>query len=416
MNILIITMKKLIYILVLLTFTVSLNAQWVQMSGLSATQNIPALASNSSYIFAGLKTDATSIKGVYRSSNNGSSFTATTLNSYDITSIAVSGNNVFAGTESNGIYRSTDNGGTFTQVLMPAYSGEYYITISGSNIYAGMYYMSGGAIYLSTNNGTNWTLLSQVSSPVKCLAINGSNIIAGTMAGVFYSTNNGVTFTQSSLNNVNVWSIAIYNNSSNIFAGTGGSGVYLSTNNGITWSQLTLNAERVNSLIVSNSQVFAGTSDAPSTAGSFYKYTGSSWTPRNEGLPTMYFGINSLLVANNYVFMGTQSYGLCRRIASEVIGIQNISTEIPSAYSLSQNYPNPFNPSTVVRFSLPVVGLTTLKVYDMMGREVQTLVNERLQAGTYEATFDGSQLSSGMYFYRLQTNGFTETKRMNFIK
>ena len=106
-----------------------------------------------------------------------------------------------------------------------------------------------------------------------------------------------------------------------------------------------------------------------------------------------------------------------------ITGIQNISTEIQSKYSLSQNYPNPFNPVTKIRFSIPAVDSRVhgndrvlLKVYDMMGREVQTLVNESLQPGTYETTFDASKLTSGIYFYRLQTEGYTETKRMLMIK
>ncbi len=98
------------------------------------------------------------------------------------------------------------------------------------------------------------------------------------------------------------------------------------------------------------------------------------------------------------------------------VGIQNISTETPSKYSLSQNYPNPFNPITNVKFSIVNTGEVKLTVYDIVGREVQTLVNERLQPGTYEASFDGSTLNSGVYFYKLITDGFKETKRMILIK
>jgi hypothetical protein len=117
------------------------------------------------------------------------------------------------------------------------------------------------------------------------------------------------------------------------------------------------------------------------------------------------------------------------------VSVQNISTEIPSAYSLGQNYPNPFNPITKIKFSVPQVRRlfggsfphvssggyplghpVALKVYNIMGREVQTLVNERLQPGTYEVRFDGSRLTSGVYFYKLITDGFTETKKMLMIK
>lgn len=104
-------------------------------------------------------------------------------------------------------------------------------------------------------------------------------------------------------------------------------------------------------------------------------------------------------------------------------GVHNVNTELPSSHSLGQNYPNPFNSNTVVRFSLSVDSKVSIKVYDVQGREVQTLVNERLQAGTYEAGFDGSMLTSGVYFYRLvvrhggsSTDGFSETKRMVLLK
>jgi hypothetical protein len=97
-------------------------------------------------------------------------------------------------------------------------------------------------------------------------------------------------------------------------------------------------------------------------------------------------------------------------------GIENISTEIPSSYSLGQNYPNPFNPMCNVQFSMCNSGNVKIIVYNVQGREVQTLVNERLSAGTYEVKFDGSMLTSGVYFYRMVTKDYSETKRMLMIK
>lgn len=96
-------------------------------------------------------------------------------------------------------------------------------------------------------------------------------------------------------------------------------------------------------------------------------------------------------------------------------GIEKLN-ETPLEYKLHNNYPNPFNPSTVVRFSLPVVSQVSLKVYDVMGREVQTLVKERMQAGSYEVKFDGSNLNSGVYFYRIVTDEFSDTRRMLLLK
>ncbi|HEY5124119.1 MAG TPA: T9SS type A sorting domain-containing protein [Ignavibacteria bacterium] len=129
------------------------------------------------------------------------------------------------------------------------------------------------------------------------------------------------------------------------------------------------------------------------------------------------FPLQSLSGAYNQgTFGGGGNDAFIAEFTAAITGIRLISNEIPSSYSLSQNYPNPFNPRTVVRFQLSVVSNVVLKVYDVMGREVQTLVNEKLSAGTYEVTFDGSNLTSGIYFYKLTAGNFVETKRMILIK
>ena len=89
---------------------------------------------------------------------------------------------------------------------------------------------------------------------------------------------------------------------------------------------------------------------------------------------------------------------------------------IVKSYQLNQNYPNPFNPGTIISYSIPNPGFVTLKVYDMLGREVQTLVNEFQSAKTYSISFDASDLSSGIYLYKLQAGDFLEAKKMILIK
>lgn len=102
--------------------------------------------------------------------------------------------------------------------------------------------------------------------------------------------------------------------------------------------------------------------------------------------------------------------------------IKPVETKIPDKFELSQNYPNPFNPSTKIRFDIGKTEngkqktVTKLMVYDITGREITTLVNEPLQPGSYEVTFDGSKLTSGVYFYRIITEGYTNTKRMILLK
>jgi len=120
---------------------------------------------------------------------------------------------------------------------------------------------------------------------------------------------------------------------------------------------------------------------------------------------------NSVTLLKNYANIAWNIYN-----SGFNVGIKKISNNIPSSFSLEQNYPNPFNPSTKIRFAIPKNELVTLKIFDLLGREAAILVNEKLQPGTYETTFDASMLPSGVYFYSLKTNTFTDTKKMILIK
>jgi hypothetical protein len=98
------------------------------------------------------------------------------------------------------------------------------------------------------------------------------------------------------------------------------------------------------------------------------------------------------------------------------VGIEPAGNVIPKGYSLEQNYPNPFNPSTKINFSIPQSGFTSLVIYDVMGREVRTLINSQLRAGKYSIDFNADDLTSGAYMYKLKVNDFTETRKMMLIK
>ena len=131
----------------------------------------------------------------------------------------------------------------------------------------------------------------------------------------------------------------------------------------------------------------------------------------------VYITINSLSLKGNNIFAGTKGNGIWRRPLSEMIAfIEQTSSKIPSQYSLEQNYPNHFNPSTKISFSIPNSEYVTLKVYDVLGKEIATLVNEQLDAGSYFYNFDASKLTSGVYFYILRTNNFCEEKKMILAK
>lgn len=101
---------------------------------------------------------------------------------------------------------------------------------------------------------------------------------------------------------------------------------------------------------------------------------------------------------------------------SQTTEVSPVSTQVPAKYSLAQNYPNPFNPVTTIEFSLPENTFVTLKVFDITGKEVYVLVNENLSHGAYRFNFTAASLTSGTYFYKLETAKFTETKKMMLVK
>ena len=142
--------------------------------------------------------------------------------------------------------------------------------------------------------------------------------------------------------------------------------------------------------------------------------TGSTWSPNFpiQILPGAY---------NDTTFGGGAGDAFILKFSPSPVGIKNISTEIPAKYSLYQNYPNPFNPTTNIRFEIPRTSLVKLTVYDILGREVATLVNDKLGAGSYEVvwpapTGDASCIPSGVYFYKLTTNNFVDVKKMVLLK
>src|SRR5690606_25585604 len=98
------------------------------------------------------------------------------------------------------------------------------------------------------------------------------------------------------------------------------------------------------------------------------------------------------------------------------LSIQTLSSEIPESFKLHQNYPNPFNPVTNIVYDIKIKSEVKLTIYDISGKQINRLVNQTQQPGTYKYTFDGSGLPSGIYLYRLQTESFTETKKMTLVK
>ena len=124
---------------------------------------------------------------------------------------------------------------------------------------------------------------------------------------------------------------------------------------------------------------------------------------------------NFYITGKDYTGSGPTTCHVRKYYYDTLTGIIVIS-ETPEKFSLSQNYPNPFNPTTKINFAIPKQGFVTLKVYDILGKEVTTLVNEVKTAGSYSVDFNGNNFSSGVYFYKIEVNGFTDAKKMILVK
>ena len=285
-------------------------------------------------------------------------------------------------------------------------------SINGTYLFAGT---DVGGVFHSTNNGFNWIAGNSglTSTDVYALAVIGTNLFAGTgLGGVFRSTNNGTNWTAAGLTNLLIWTFAV--SDTNLFAGAY-SGVFLSTNNGTSWTEVNsgLTNSFVNTLVVYSTNLFAGT-----YGGVFLSSNnGTSWTDVSSGLTNT--DVIALVVYGANLFAGTvgNEVSVWRRPLSEMItSVEGPSKYLPTRFALSQNHPNPFNPSTKIKYSVPQTSQVQIKVYDVLGNEIETLINEEKPAGTYEVTWYAEYLRSGVYFYQLRSDSFVETKKMILMK
>jgi hypothetical protein len=203
-----------------------------------------------------------------------------------------------------------------------------------------------------------------------------------------------------------------------IFAGTScmnsgfGGNVLRSTDNGKTWTSVL----EVHSQEGIYSLVCAGSGHVLLSTLGVYGSTdkGTTWNPANAGLPQT--PILALARSRSTLFAGAQNNGIWRIPLSEATSVGEQASPRAPHYVLSQNYPNPFNSSTTIRYELPRPSEVRLSVYDMLGREVSTIVNERRNAGVYEVKFEAAGLASGVYSYRLTAGGTVTTKRFFLLK
>ena len=439
-------MKKLIFLLVaVLLTTAQLFSQWVQQP--SPTTNtleyIHFLNNNTGFIAGG--------NGLIAKTTNGGTnwvaqTTPTTLSIeyiyfFDMnTAIAVSSN---YNTNYSAILKTTNGGVNWVTKFTNTHIAlrQTIQFINPNTGYTAGWSQDDTALVKTTNGGESWQRV-YTGGAAGIDKINFIDANTGYIAGygmdgkpsVLKTTNGGLNWT----NIYTYYSFAgMYMSMCFVNANTGWvvginpsnqSLIQKTTNGGLNWTdqanQHPSNWELYNILMLNEN-----TGWIIGDAGQIVKTTNGGVNWRAQVNSGSWWGIDFISPDTGWV-VGMGGIILKTVNGGGPVSIQNISSEVPSAYSLSQNYPNPFNPSTKIKFSVPQVrhsfggssphglggDLVLLKVYDALGREVQTLVNESLQPGTYETTFDGSNLNSGVYFYKLSAGDFSETKRMALIK
>ena len=381
----------------------------------------------------------------------------------DIRNIIINQNTMYLGTGGYGLWRG-DASGTWEkfdyQIGLDAVY-VYDVVFLDSNIFVG----TSQGIYKSSDNGASWAKVDEGKDfrIIYVMRLVGGKIFAGGSNGLFVSSDGGNTFVRNdtTFDSNGIWDILVIDG----YIYTVGSKAHVSTDGGDNWTEL-LNDEgnsfySSRALYYSNDIVFHGTHGdgiyvtsgvanyAPRNTGIedvladdidgidstvviagwtngvfISEDLGFNWTDVTGNLPNTY--PQCVAVYGGYVYVGiisSGSDGLYKMpLPGTPVAIEN-DEELPVQFVLKQNYPNPFNPSTSIRYHVPVMDANftstthvTLKVFDMLGREVATLVDEYQPAGTYEVRFDGSNLSSGAYFYKLTSGDFTSVKKLLLMK
>jgi photosystem II stability/assembly factor-like uncharacterized protein len=369
------------------------------------------------YIFASVR-----YQGIFVSTDRGNTWNISE-NGYssfnsglkEFKSIIHSSNGVlYAGSNGMGIYVSGDNGASWIE----RNNGLTDLHIRGlaihpnGNLFAAT---ASGGIFASTDNGYTWTYSYDSALNQKMLTIlikQDGTIFASTQGpgpGLYRSTNSGITWTLSSSAEDLTNSYSLTENSSgHVFAGSLYGGMYVSTDNGSTWTKSSTNGCKA-AVIFSNGNII-------SAWDNIYKSTDNGATWSDLGKIRDYLVTNCLAVVNpsNDVLMGTEKNGIYKT-TSNISACENY-TQIPNSYTFMQNYPNPFNPTTTIKYEVKQSGYITIRVFDSIGREIALLVNEDKSPGTYQVNFNAINLPSGVYFYRLTSGAYSETKKLVLLK
>jgi photosystem II stability/assembly factor-like uncharacterized protein len=322
------------------------------------------------------------------------------------------------------ISKTTNGGENFTKYLVSDdYLGTKLKFVNANTGFAAGYYK----FFSTTNGGVNWqTVTLQDSIDIYSMEFIDGN--TGILCGKLYqsfvnkvyrTTNAGLNWTPvyatpNSLYN-SLGKIKMVNNLKGYICGYG---IWTTTNGGESWYQMNISGIPQFTYLSSIEFINEQTGFVVGT-GVIYRTTngGSQWA--TGSMPTQgriesikFFNASTGIMAGDKgaILKTTNGGGIF------LVGVASLNNSIASDYKLHQNYPNPFNPVTNIQFDIPKSDFVTVRVYDILGKEVENLVSEFKPAGSYNISFDASNLGSGVYFYRLETNNFAETKRMVLVK
>ena len=345
----------------------------------------------------------------------------------------VNTNFILAENQFNRIKRSTDNGLNWAVDTAGLFGRAAWIApIISHPDSAGLFYTAREKVFKSSDNGDNWFAYSTGTAGILSqLAISKSEpeyIYTVSNNVVFLSGDGGSTFEYriDGLPVRSITSINFHPDSSAAalvtFSGFGGGHIYKTTNYGINWFDVSGNLPDipVNDGLFYWPGYSTNTMLAATDIGVFISHNfGSSWSELAAGLPNTVSIHLDYNLQQNKLRVATHGRGIWE-YNGNIIPVTQIQTNIPKEYSLYQNYPNPFNPTTKINFSLPSADrnrqVVSLKVYDALGREVTTLVNQQLSPGTYEVEWNASSYPSGLYFYKLSAGEYSETRKMIILK
>ncbi|MBN8570707.1 MAG: T9SS type A sorting domain-containing protein [Ignavibacteria bacterium] len=321
-----------------------------------------------------------------------------------------------------GVNYTTNSGSTWTNVTGAPYSNYHFYRFqapSANVVYtlANIYQASDSTVILkSTNSGAIWLSAASPSRTKEFYFLNENTGYAVTLSQTYKTTDGSATW---ALASNKLWKNVCFINENTGWYSDSGT-VYRTSNGGADW------ITRYSSYgsVTYNMKFFdLYTGYRTVKEGFLSSYQIQKTTDAGETFFNMNFYSDSrslrkfsFINQNTGWVAGSGGTILKTTTGGSSIGIQQVSSYLPDKFYLEQNYPNPFNPATVISFQLPAAGFVKLKVFDLLGREVANLLNENLSAGSYKYDFNASDLTSGIYFYKLETENFSETRKMVLVK